>query len=638
MDLSRDSVDVVIVGGGHAGTEAALAAARLGANTLLITQSIETIGQLSCNPAMGGIGKSHLIREIDALGGAMALATDEAGIHYRTLNVRKGPAVQALRAQVDRNLYRNAIRRAISAQPNLRVFQDSVVDIDIRSDRVHAVTTGSAVTILTNNLVLATGTFLGGRIFIGNQSRAGGRAGDPPANLLAQKLRDLPFRVRRLKTGTPPRIDGRTVDFSSFELQPGEDSSASMSFLARRDRRPRQLACHITYTNPKTHAIIRNHIDDSPMYSGAIEGIGPRYCPSIEDKVMRFAERDRHQIFVEPEGLDTPELYPNGVSTSLPYAVQVAFVRSIAGFERAHITRPGYAIEYDFFDPRDLAPTLETKVIEGLFFAGQINGTTGYEEAGSQGLLAGLNAARKANLESTWYPRRHEAYLGVLVDDLTVNGTNEPYRMFTSRAEYRLRLRQDNADARLTEQAYTLGLIEEDRWQYFRAKMKTVTECRKQLKSTTLSPGSADAEQFLRETGMKVSAPCKLETLLKRPVVDGSTLHRLGWLTEFDLNTLCQSAIDIKYEGYLDRQDKEIEQSRAAERVRLSAELNYELVEGLSNELKQKLNDARPDSMAVAARIPGITPAALSLIAVHAKRLAARQQSAQRGRISAPNR
>lgn len=615
-----DQFDVIVVGGGHAGTEAALASARIGAKTLLVTQSIETLGQMSCNPAIGGIGKSHLVREIDALGGAMALATDEAGIQFRTLNASKGPAVRALRAQADRSLYKAAIRRMVESQPNLSVFQDSVVDLDIAHDRVHSVRCGIGVEIQAGAVVLTTGTFLGGRIFIGKHSRSGGRAGDSASTTLAQKLRAMPFRVGRLKTGTPPRIDGNTVDYSELQEQPGDDPAPAMSFVGSVGMHPRQVPCHITHTNERTHDIIRKGLKDSPMYSGDIAGVGPRYCPSIEDKVVRFADRPQHQIFIEPEGLDTSELYPNGISTSLPFDVQVAAVKSIKGFENAFVTRAGYAIEYDFFDPRDLEPTLETRAIESLFFAGQINGTTGYEEAASQGLLAGINAARKIAGESQWYPRRHEAYLGVLIDDLTSQGTNEPYRMFTSRAEFRLRLRQDNADMRLSECGRELGVVSDERWLAFSTKREAIQDCKTALRSATALPNDPKSHALERVTGSRIERDMKLYEILKRPEVDAKAIHKSGWLSNISTNVLEQAAIDIKYEGYVARQQKEIDSVNAKERLTIPDGLDYEGIDGLSNELRQKLSENRPRTMASASRIPGITPAALSLIAIHSKR------------------
>ena len=615
-----DQFDVVVIGGGHAGTEAALAAARTGASTLLVTQSIETIGQMSCNPAIGGIGKTHLVREVDALGGAMALATDRAGIHFRTLNASKGPAVQALRAQTDRALYKAAIREIVEQQNGLKVFQDSVVDLELVGDRIQKVLTRTGIKISARTVVLTTGTFLGGRIFIGHEQHEGGRAGDPPSNVLAQRLRALPFRVNRLKTGTPPRLDGRTVDYAQLEIQPGDGNDTVFSYIESVKSHPEQRPCHITHTNRSTHDIIRRSVEDSPMFTGAIEGIGPRYCPSIEDKVVRFAERNQHQIFVEPEGLNTTELYPNGISTSLPFNVQQEFVRSIRGFADVHITRPGYAIEYDFFDPRDLEPTLQTKQIENLFFAGQINGTTGYEEAAAQGLLAGLNASLQAADKSGWYPRRHEAYLGVLVDDLTSFGTNEPYRMFTSRAEFRLRLRQDNADQRLTPIGHELGLVSKERWRHFQQKYQSITKVKEQLQRTVIQPNDSRVPNLEQETGESITREVRLVDFVKRPRVTVSAIQSAGWLQDVDVKIAEQAAIDIKYEGYIARQDQEIKKAKAAERMVIPVPFNYAEVSGLSSELRQKLSESQPNSMASASKIPGMTPAALALLAIYVKR------------------
>ncbi|MDE0192958.1 MAG: tRNA uridine-5-carboxymethylaminomethyl(34) synthesis enzyme MnmG [Gammaproteobacteria bacterium] len=622
--------DVIVIGGGHAGTEAALASARAGANTLLLTQSIETIGQMSCNPAIGGIGKSHLVREIDALGGAMALATDRAGIQFRTLNSRKGPAVRATRAQADRVLYRNAIRAAVESCDNLAVFQQSVVDLDIEGDRVRGVHTQMGLRFEARRVVLTTGTFLGGRIHVGLRNQPGGRAGDAPSNALAERLRALPLRVDRLKTGTPPRIDGRTVDFGVMEVQPSEEPRPTMSMLATPDVHPRQVPCHITHTNARTHDIIRTGLDRSPMFTGAIEGVGPRYCPSIEDKVVRFADRAAHQVFVEPEGLETRELYPNGISTSLPFDVQLAAVRSIIGFERAHITRPGYAIEYDFFDPRDLKPSLETRCIEGLYFAGQINGTTGYEEAAAQGLLAGVNAARAAAGLGAWCPERYEAYIGVLVDDLVTLGVTEPYRMFTSRAEYRLRLRQDNADQRLTEQGRTLGLVDDARWSAYTAKKRELDRGAAVLAGVVAVPGNDLTRAIAEATGEPIEKPVSLFEMLKRPGIDAGALA--GVLNAqgiaVDEPVISQLEIDAKYQGYLQRQDEEIARVRAHEEVALRPDFDYRGISGLSNELKDKLTARQPATIAQAARVPGVTPAALSLLLVHAKRDAGERRRA----------
>ncbi len=619
-----DRFDVIVIGGGHAGTEAALAAARTGASTLLLTQSIETIGAMSCNPAIGGIGKSHLVREIDALGGAMARAADMAGIHFRTLNARKGPAVRATRAQADRALYRSAIRRIVENQANLNVFQQSVVDLvvdDANGDaRVIGVDTQMGLRFEAAAVVLTTGTFLGGRIHIGLENSPGGRAGDAPSNALADRLRALPFRVDRLKTGTPPRIDGRSVDFSVMEKQPGDDPRPVMSFQTDASVHPRQVDCHITRTNPATHDLIRDGLDRSPMYTGVIEGTGPRYCPSIEDKVVRFADRDSHQIFVEPEGLDTHELYPNGISTSLPFDVQERLVRSIEGFEHAHITRPGYAIEYDFFDPRDLDPSLETRAVSRLFFAGQINGTTGYEEAGAQGLVAGLNAARATRGEAPWVPARYEAYIGVLIDDLVTLGTNEPYRMFTSRAEYRLRLRQDNADTRLTPVGREMGLVGDDDWQHYRQKRERFDAAQETLAATAVRPGSPLAVEVEQVTGEHVGSDSSLLELLRRPQITAVSMARLGFEAYDDVMTDVE--IEAKYAGYVARQDVEIARVKAHEKVELPPTFEFD-IEGLSNELREKLRSVRPTTLAHAARVPGVTPAALSLLLVHAKRHAA---------------
>ena len=616
----QDFFDVVVIGGGHAGTEAALASARMGASTLLITQSIETIGQMSCNPAIGGIGKTHLVREVDALGGAMALATDRSGIHFRTLNESKGPAVQALRAQTDRVLYKTAIREIVERQEHLMIFQDSVVDLELIDDRVQTVFTRTGIKISARTVVLTTGTFLGGRIFIGHEQHEGGRAGDPPSNVLAQRLRARPFRVNRLKTGTPPRLDGRTVDFSQLQLQPGDGKDTVFSYIESVQSHPEQRPCHVTHTNSTTHDIIRRSVEDSPMFSGVIEGIGPRYCPSIEDKIIRFAERSQHQIFVEPEGLNTSELYPNGISTSLPFDVQLEFVRSIRGFANAHITRPGYAIEYDFFDPRDLEPTLQSKLVENLFFAGQINGTTGYEEAAAQGLLAGMNAALQAADKSGWYPRRHEAYLGVLVDDLTSFGTNEPYRMFTSRAEFRLRLRQDNADQRLTPKANELGLISAERWQHFQRKYQAIHNAKEQLQQIVIQPSDTGVPKLEQETGESINREVRLSDFLKRPRATVHALQRAGWIQDIDWKIAEQASIDIKYEGYIARQDQEIRKAKVAEGMTIPVPFSYNEINGLSKELQQKLSEFQPKSMASAAKIPGMTPAALALLAIYVKR------------------
>jgi len=615
--------DVIVIGGGHAGTEAAAAAARMGRRTLLLTHNIETIGQMSCNPAIGGIGKGHLVREIDALGGIMARAADRSGIHFRTLNARKGPAVRATRAQADRALYKAAVRGMLEQQARLDIFQQSVDDLLVEGERVTGVVTQIGVRFRADAVVLTTGTFLGGRIHIGLENHQGGRAGDPPANALAARLRELPFRVGRLKTGTPPRIDGRTIDYAQLEEQPGDDPVPVFSFVGDRAEHPRQVSCHITYTNPATHDHIRAGLDRSPMYTGVIEGTGPRYCPSIEDKVTRFADRDRHQIFVEPEGLGTHEVYPNGISTSLPFDVQIGLVRSIAGFEQAHITRPGYAIEYDYFDPRDLKPSLETRALAGLYFAGQINGTTGYEEAAAQGLLAGINAARQARDEEAWWPRRDEAYLGVLVDDLITRGTSEPYRMFTSRAEYRLLLREDNADLRLSETGRDLGLVGDDRWQRFCAKRDAIAAEQQRLQRAVVRVGSPEAERIAELLDRPLAKDSSLMDLLRRPEIDHAQLSScLGGSSVVEADVAQQVEVQAKYSGYLARQQEEIARQRRNEELRLPDDLDYENVRGLSSEVRQKLAQQRPYTLGQAARISGVTPAAISLLLVHLKRRA----------------
>ncbi|QKX16674.1 tRNA uridine-5-carboxymethylaminomethyl(34) synthesis enzyme MnmG [Microbulbifer sp. YPW1] len=612
--------DVIVIGGGHAGTEASLAAARMGSRTLLLTHNIETLGQMSCNPAIGGIGKSHLVKEVDALGGAMATATDLGGIQFRVLNARKGPAVRATRAQADRALYRAAIRSILENQPNLDIFQQAADDLIVENDRVTGVVTNAGLRFRGKSVVITAGTFLGGRIHIGLDNHAGGRAGDPPSIALAERLRALPFRVERLKTGTPPRIDARSVDFSGLEEQWGDEPLPVMSYLGRREQHPRQVCCWITHTNERTHEIIHGGLDRSPMYSGVIEGIGPRYCPSIEDKVHRFADKNSHQIFIEPEGLTTNELYPNGISTSLPFDVQMDLVRSIKGFENAHITRPGYAIEYDFFDPRDLRPSLETKFIHGLFFAGQINGTTGYEEAAAQGLLAGANAALLAQDKDAWAPRRDEAYLGVLVDDLITSGTKEPYRMFTSRAEYRLLLREDNADLRLTEKGRELGLVDDVRWQAFCEKRESMEREQQRLKETWIQPGSDAAKIVEQKLPQPLAREYSLQDLLRRPELNYGDVAALKGEPVTDEKVAEQVEIAAKYAGYIDRQRDEIERLQAYEDTPLPADFDYAAVSGLSNEVIQKLSDARPDTLARAGRVPGVTPAAVSLLLIQLKK------------------
>ncbi|MCS2607775.1 tRNA uridine-5-carboxymethylaminomethyl(34) synthesis enzyme MnmG [Halomonas dongshanensis] len=618
-----DRFDVIVIGGGHAGTEAALASARMGCQTLLLTHNIETLGQMSCNPAIGGIGKSHLVKEIDALGGAMGLATDLGGIQFRVLNARKGPAVRATRAQADRIRYKAAIRGMLENQPNLTLFQQAAGDLIVENDTVRGVVTETGIRFLAESVVLCTGTFLGGVIHIGLEQSRGGRAGDPPSNALAERLRALPFRVDRLKTGTPPRLDAKSIDFSQLEEQPGDTPTPVISYLGSREMHPRQVSCHIAHTNERTHEIIFANLDRSPMYSGVIEGVGPRYCPSIEDKVHRFADKSSHQVFIEPEGLDTHELYPNGISTSLPFDVQLQVVRSIKGLENAHITRPGYAIEYDFFDPRDLKHSLETKFIHNLFFAGQINGTTGYEEAGAQGLLAGLNAARRAKSLEAWAPRRDEAYLGVLVDDLITLGTKEPYRMFTSRAEYRLLLREDNADLRLTETGRALGLIDDTRWAAFATKREAIDKERTRLESTWVQPESPAAKRIAEKTGKTLGREYRLADLLKRPELVYADIAALPGLEGHwveDEAVAEQVQIQAKYQGYIDRQQEEIDKLKRHEAMPLPADLDYLKVEGLSHEIRQKLGEARPETLAQASRISGVTPAAVSILLIHLKK------------------
>ncbi len=617
-----ETFDVIVIGGGHAGTEAALAAARMGVRTLLLTHNIETLGQMSCNPAIGGIGKGHLVKEVDALGGFMAHATDRGGIQFRTLNSSKGAAVQATRAQADRQLYKQAVRTQLENQPNLMIFQQAADDLIVEGGQVKGVVTQSGIRFTAQSVVLTAGTFLNGVIHVGMSQSSGGRMGDPPSLKLADRLRELPFRVERLKTGTPPRIDGRTIDYSQLKEQSGDDPAPVFSYLGDRSEHPQQVSCWITYTNEQTHEIIRNGLDRSPMYSGVIEGVGPRYCPSVEDKIVRFAERDSHQIFVEPEGLTTHEIYPNGISTSLPFDVQLDLVRSIKGFEQAHITRPGYAIEYDFFDPRDLKPSLETHALQGLFFAGQINGTTGYEEAAAQGLVAGCNAARRVQEKEAWFPRREESYMGVMIDDLITRGTNEPYRMFTSRAEYRLLLREDNADLRLTEQGRGLGLVDDARWSAFQRKRDAIVAEQQRLNETWLRPSLISEAEAERVLGKPMRREHSLMDLLARPDVRYRDLVSLEVMDAPELadDVVEQVEIQAKYAGYIERQSQEIEKNRRHEEMKLPEGLDYSQVSGLSIEIQEKLARQHPATLGMAGRISGVTPAALSLLRIHLKK------------------
>ena len=627
--IYHEQFDVIVIGGGHAGTEAAAAPARMGLKTLLLTHNIETLGQMSCNPAIGGIGKGHLVKEIDALDGLMASATDKGGIQFRTLNSSKGPAVRATRAQADRILYKAAIREKLENQENLRIFQQEVEDLIIENGRAVGVITKMGVRFSAKSVVLTVGTFLNGLIHIGMKNYSGGRAGDPASITLSERLKEMPLRMGRLKTGTPARVDARSIDFSVLEVQHGDNPTPVFSFLGNRSEHPRQIPCFITHTNEKTHDIIRGGLDRSPMYTGVIDGVGPRYCPSIEDKIMRFADKDSHQIFVEPEGLTTHEVYPNGISTSLPFDVQLEFIQSMKGFENAFVTRPGYAIEYDYFDPRDLKSTLESKYIDGLFFAGQINGTTGYEEAGAQGLLAGMNAALQVQDKEGWCPRRDEAYMGVLVDDLSTLGTKEPYRMFTSRAEYRLLLREDNADTRLTEKGRELGLVSDARWEAFSKKQELVQTELQRLKNQWVNPNSVNADKINELLKKPMQRESTLEAMIRRPEMNYESLMKVEGLGPAISDPVAaeQVEINIKYQGYIDRQLAEIEKLKRHEDTALSIDIDYSEIKGLSNEVTAKLNELKPETIGQASRVSGITPAAISILLIYLKKSGVRRKA-----------